>query len=57
MEWYDIEVDGRHTVKFADLPYVPLTSPPQSPGGEEIIVGLYCNLFKVNKIKKIDKIV
>ncbi|KNC31049.1 hypothetical protein FF38_03767 [Lucilia cuprina] len=39
MEWHDIEVDGRHTVKFTDLPYVPLTSPPQSPDAEELFIG------------------
>lgn len=41
MEWQDIEVDGRHTVKFTDLPYVPLTSPPQSPDVEELFIGLF----------------
>ncbi|XP_073834708.1 AT hook containing transcription factor 1 homolog [Musca autumnalis] len=41
MEWYDLEVDGRQTVKFADL-HLPLLSPtasssssPRSPNEEE----------------------
>ena len=39
MEWHDIEVDGRHTVKFSDFSYVPLTNPSQSPDGEERVSG------------------
>lgn len=45
MEWHEIEVDGRHTVKFTDLPYVPLASPPQSAEAVESFVGLFSDFF------------
>ncbi|XP_059224000.1 protein ELYS homolog [Stomoxys calcitrans] len=39
MEWYDIEVDGRQTTKFADNINLPLLrSPSLSPGEEEHVV-------------------
>lgn len=39
MEWQEIEVDGRHTVKFTDLPYVPLASPSQSSDTGDLFIG------------------
>ncbi|XP_075156172.1 AT hook containing transcription factor 1 homolog isoform X2 [Haematobia irritans] len=39
MQWYDIEVDGRQTVKFADNIYLPLLrSPSLSPTEEEPLI-------------------
>lgn len=55
MEWYDLEVDGRQTVKFADL-QLPLLSPtaaassssnsPKSPCDDDQFVGKFGSIPK-----------